>query len=159
MNKGSKFKKGNKLIEMGKVYKVFKIEEKIMYYRPYFINSTNNTLICSIPEKNIYPNDLRKPVSKKELDEILIYLSEKPKRDIEYDTLKAQIDLKLNDIYETAKVLRLCVRERNKEGKNYTKTKKDVLNNAIEMMVEEVALVFEISLEEAQQKIKSSVNI
>ncbi|OGM14484.1 hypothetical protein A3A76_05795 [Candidatus Woesebacteria bacterium RIFCSPLOWO2_01_FULL_39_23] len=160
-------KKGNKLIERGKVYKVIKISliktdgkvEKIVHYCPYFVNSLNKSLLYSIPEKSIAPEDIRKPLSKKELELVLSSLSEKMDAYPVFDIIKAKDDINLNNIQETANVLRQCLKEKKAAGENYTKVKRDFLDDVIEMMVEEVALVFNISLEKAEEKIRSLVNI
>jgi len=156
-----KLRVGNKLIEGGRVYKVFKItflenegrKERIIHYKPHYQDSNYGSLVCSIPECNLVDTDKRMPVSKREILDILKYLSKRSNRKNEVDAVDAKSVLSLNDFHETAKVLKGFWREKIKKDVNFTKTKSDVLQRAIDNMVEEVALVFGISTDNAKQKI------
>jgi len=156
-----KLRIGSKLIESGKVYRVFKISfeksngirERIIHYRPHYQNSTNDSLVCSIPECNLEHTNTRRPITKKEISQILKYLSKRSNRKIEIDVVIAKTTLNLNSVHESAKVAKGFWREKNKKDVNFTKTKKDVLETAIDHMVEEVALVIGVSIDNARQKI------
>ena len=156
-----KLRIGSKLIEDGKVYKVYKItedrrreaSERIIHFRPHYQNSINYSLICSIPECNLVHTDIRPPVSKKEMLEILRYLSKRSNKRHEADAVDAKSTLNLNNVYETAKVLKVFWREKRKKDVTITKTKKDILEMAINHMVEEVALVIGVSIDNAKRKI------
>ena len=58
---------GSKLIEGGRVYKIFKIEEEIIYYKPYFSKKADTSMICSIPKHNLSSTLIREPLSKKDI--------------------------------------------------------------------------------------------
>ncbi|KKQ98771.1 MAG: hypothetical protein UT24_C0001G0052 [Candidatus Woesebacteria bacterium GW2011_GWB1_39_12] len=159
---------GTKLIEKGVVYEVFKIlkqklqdqdkEERIIHYKPYFKNVYNNTLICSIPESSILSCNLRTPASKEEIRELFFYLSVKSKKNKELDIDDASAILSLNNIRETAYVIRKYWKESLKKGIDFKKSKKDLLKKAIDMIIEEVALVTKTSPDGAREKITSALN-
>jgi RNA polymerase-interacting CarD/CdnL/TRCF family regulator len=159
MAKRKVFKVGNKIIEKGRVYKVYKIEnekigdkvERIIHFRPYFKNSIDGTLVCSIPECNIDHITIRKPVSKNEVGEMLEYLSRRSRKNKIIDVIKAKPVLNLNDMRKTAKIIKRCWWEKKDSG--LTKTKKDILEVGIERIVEEVALVTGVSIKTAREKI------
>lgn len=161
-----KYKVGSTIIERGKVFKVFKITkakfnnklERVIHYRYYFEDSVNSSLVCSIPECNIEHPDIRKPVSRKEIDAILIILSKRTREQNELDINEAKSELNLNDIFKTAEVIKRCVKEKRRKGQDFSKTKKDLLKAATASIVEEVALVHSVSLSNAKQKITIALN-
>lgn len=160
MNNG--YKVGSKLVEKGKVFRVFKVEDaningkkdKIIHYLPLFKNITNNTLTCSIPESSIGTTLLRKPVSKEKINEVLAGLSKRTRYVNPVDAVVAKTKLNLNDIDITARVLRKYWLVKKKNVDTFTKTKRDVLDMAVDRLVEEVAYVVGISLTKAEEKIK-----
>lgn len=166
MKNDKKLQVGSKFVEHGRVYNVFKIErkkieekiERIIFYRPYFKNFKNNTLICSIPEKNIKEyTHIRAPISKKDLTELLKNFPKKTKDEKNVDIVEAKTILTSNDIEKTAEVFKRFWREKQRSGVDFTKAKKDILAKAVDSMIEEAALVLETSLEKAQEKIESSI--
>ena len=82
------FKVRDKIVHFGRLYRIFKIkkkkakdkEEKIILFRPYFKNPRNRAVIRSIPINNIGQTDIRRPISKKELRQLLEELSKKSNR-------------------------------------------------------------------------------
>lgn len=156
-----KFKVGNKIIERGKVYKVFKITkakfddklERVIHYRYYFENSADRSIVCSIPECSIEHPDIRKPVSRKEIDAMLEFLSKRTRNQDDLDIAEAKSELYLNDILKTAEIIKRCFKEKRSKGQEFSKTKKDLLKAATESIVEEVALVHSVSLNSAKEKI------
>jgi RNA polymerase-interacting CarD/CdnL/TRCF family regulator len=161
MTKRKGLKIGSKIIEQGKVYRVFGIEKKkvdgkmeiIIHYQPLYTNVTNNTIVCSIPESRLKRINVRRPVSKKEMDELLEDLSKRSKEKDSLEIVKAKLILGLNNIYKTAAVIKRYWREKKQEGDGFSKTKNDILNMAIDRSVEEVALVNETTLSKAKDKI------
>ena len=156
-----KLRIGSKLIEAGKVYRVYKISfdknngkrERTIHYKPHYQNSINGSLVCSIPECNLEHTDIRKPITKTEIGQVLKYLSKRSNKKQEVDVVIAKTILNLNDVYETAKVAKGFWKEKHRKDVNFTKYKTDVLEMAISKMVEEVALIFEVSVDNAKQKI------
>ncbi len=160
MSKIKGFKIGSKLIERGIVYKVYKIEiektngkvERIIHYRPYYTDYINSTIVCSIPESSLDEN-IRGPISKKEMNQLLRGLSKKSRKRSTLDVIKAKKVLNSNDIHKTARILKKYWRERKREGASFTRTKKDILETAISRIIEEIALVKGISLDKAKEKV------
>ena len=159
-------KVGTKLIDGGVVYEVYKIlseklqdkEERIIHYRPYYKNVTNNTLQCSVPESKLLVTALRSPVSKHDIDELFFYLSAKLKQNRELEIDDAAAILSMNNIREIAFVIKKYWKESIKNGIDFKKSKKDLLEKAIDMITEEVALVTDLSLDNAREKITSALN-
>lgn len=166
MGKTKRLKIGSKLIEKGKTYRVFKIKKKkiedkyqrIIYYKPFFKNSLNESIVCSIPESSIINAHIRKPVSKDKIDEVLTVLSKRIRERQPLDIIKAKDILNSDDIFKTAKILKRYWKAQKREGEALSKSKKDVLNLAIDRIVEEVALVSGISLSKAKDKIIAALN-
>lgn len=160
-----RLKVGSKLVEYGKVYRVFKVEkkrenggvEKIIHFRPYFKTSIDSSLVCSIPEKSIDITNIRRPVSKDMVDEVLEFLSKRVRKKRELDTAKAKEELKLNDIQQSARVLRRYWKAKKRMGETLTKTQRDVIDMAISKILEEVAVVNGVSLVKAEEKIKTAL--
>lgn len=160
-------KVGTKLIDGGVAYKVIKIttekiedrDEKILYYKPFFANSNNSSLQCSIPEKNLSVANIRTPLSKEKIDELFSILEAKIKLKTEMETDEALGILALNDTFELAQVLKKYSKEKNKKGPDFPKTKNDLLTRALDMIAEEVALVTNTSLEVAKLNITSALNL
>ena len=166
MTERKRLKIGSKIIEGGKVYRVFEIEEKkvngkieiIIHYQPHYTDISNKTLVCSIPESSLKKINVRRPVSKKEMNELLGGLSKRSKKRNALEIVKAKSILSLNDIYKTVIVIKRYWREKKKEGDSFSKSKKDILDMAINKTVEEVALVTGISLSKAKDKIIIALN-
>ena len=157
---------GSKIIEGGTAYEVFKIEKSkkgngdttLVYYRPYFNISNNSDIVCSIPEHNISPPEMRKPSSKIEIEEVFVYLSKKSNGNIEVDIMKSKDILRQNSLTQTAEVLKEVFREKKSKGEEFSKSKKDLLEASISKMVEEIALVYRVSLATAEKKISSALD-
>jgi len=157
------FKVGDKTIDFGQVYRIFKIkkkkdvedkEEKIIHFRPYFRTKQNKTSSCSIPVKNIGLTHIRRPISKRKLKELLKSLSKKPETKKPINTKKVRNTLNLNKAQKTAQVLKRIWLDKNDESTNFTKAKRDILDSLMKGLVEEVAFVFGISVAQARKKIK-----
>lgn len=120
MESSKTYKVGDKLVERGKVYRIFKVEkkktngeiERVIHYCPYYKNSMNKTLICSIPESSLINSSIREPVSKKEIKELILNLSKKTRKASDLNTDQAKATLNLNDIHKTANILRRYWREK-----------------------------------------------
>jgi RNA polymerase-interacting CarD/CdnL/TRCF family regulator len=152
---------GSKIIEGGTAYEVFKIKntkngngtQRIVFYKPCFDNSNSSDIVCSIPEHNITPPDMRKPVSKKEMEEVFVFLSKKTTSNAEVDIMKSKDVFRLNDIFKTAEVLRDVFKEKMLKGEEFSKSKRDLMDASVGKMVEEIALVYRVSLEGAKKKL------
>lgn len=160
------FKVGDKIINFNKVYRIFKIikqkdkdkkEEIILSFRPYFQAKGERSLTFSIPVDSIDKTNIRKPMSKKELKQLLSELSKTPNIETPIDIIKTREQLSLNDPNIHVQILK-CLWKEKKDGiTNFTKIKSDVLGLAIKLLMEEVALVSGVSLKKAEKKIKTAL--
>jgi RNA polymerase-interacting CarD/CdnL/TRCF family regulator len=160
-------KVGDELVEYGKVYKVFKIADKKMYdgktvehvfFKPMYETSDNQTLSCAVPLKNIKDANIRRPLEKKKVAEILTALTEKFHGEYEVlDVNEAKDILKLNSPKKSAKVLRTIWREINDDELNTTKSRKDVFELSMKTLAQEVALTYNLSLEKAEAKLQRAL--
>lgn len=164
--KNRPFKVGDKIVDFGQVYRIFKIkkqknkkgkEERVIVFRPYFKTRQNRTLVCSIPVKNIVKTNIRRPISKKELRKLLKELSKKADVKNPINTTRLREMLCLNEAHKTTQVLKALWLDKNDESTSFTKTRKDILNLAIKRLVEEVAFVNRISLGKARKQIKTAL--
>ena len=157
------FKVGDKIVRFGQLYRIFKIkrqktkgkEERTIFFRAYFRTKQNRTLTCSIPVKNIDKATIRRPISKKELKILLKKFSKK--FDIKKPISLAQVRgvLDLNDMDETAWILKNLWIEKKDKSKNFSESKKNVFRALKKQLIEEVACVSGISLVKAREKIKA----
>jgi len=160
-----KFKVGDKIFHSGQVYRIFKIkrqkikgkEEKIIFFRPHLRTRQNRTLVCSLPVNNIDKTNIRRLISKKELRPLLKKLSKKSDIRKPINLVQARGVLSLNDIYETARILKSLWIEKNDKSANFTESRKNVFRLLMKQLVEEVAFVNGTSLSLAGEKIKTAL--
>jgi RNA polymerase-interacting CarD/CdnL/TRCF family regulator len=163
MSDKHQFKVGDKVVDFGQVYRIYKIKkdrtldgkrEDCLHYKPYFKSEKNQSLVCSIPRSNVEEENVRKPVSKKKINEVLKLLGQKPSGETTINVIKASVYLKENNPIETARLLKILWLEKqgNKENKLSTR-KKMISENAMRHLVEEIAVVQNISLKKAKEKI------
>lgn len=160
------FKVGDKIVDFGQVYRIFKIKkqkkvkgkkEKVVFFRPYFKTRRNRTLVCSIPVDNITKAKIRRPISKKKLKQLLKELSQKTNIENPINTTRLREKLFLNDAYKTVQVLKTLWADQKNESTSLTKRRKDMFSLAIKRLVEEVAFVNGVSLEKARKQIKTAL--
>jgi len=157
-------KVGSRIIECGKVYTVYKIEERlvgdktqrIIFYKPHFVNSNYGTVICSMPEDNLTEANVRQPISTAELKEIIGKLSAKP-QELVLDAIDAKLTLNGNDIYKSVEILKVYWKEKNENKDAFSKSKKDILELAFEKVIEEVAVVKGVTLDAARLTLTSAL--
>ena len=164
MKKKLKYKVGDKIIESGQVYRIFKIEsgkrhngdvEKIVHFKPYAKYNKNSTLVCSIPYKNIDTAFIRRPVSKQKIKTLTQKLSE-IKNVRKFTNLnEAKLLLKSPDLSDTIDVVRKLWKEAESKTESLPKSKRDIMGSAISKITQELALVENISLAKADSKIDS----
>jgi RNA polymerase-interacting CarD/CdnL/TRCF family regulator len=157
------FKVGDKIVDFSQVFRIFKTKrrkkpngekEKVIFFRPYFKTPKNQTLVCSIPVKNIKKTKIRRPISKKKLKELLKSLSQKSDIDIPINISRAKDMLNSNDPEKIAWVLKGLWLEKNDESTNFTKNREKVFKIAIKELVEEIAFVSGTSTRKAKKRIK-----
>ena len=162
MNDVLQFKVGDKIVDYGQMYIIFKIKKDILsngekedciYYRPYYKKDINHSLVCSIPESSIEKANIRKPVSKKKIIRVLKLLGKKPNEVIRVNIRNVNLYFKYNDPIETARLLKLLWLEKQEEDRNLSTRKKAMYKNAMRSLVEEVSIVQMIDLKIAIKKI------
>jgi RNA polymerase-interacting CarD/CdnL/TRCF family regulator len=162
MKRKRKFKVGDKIVELGQVFAIFKIKkirngngelERVIFFKPYFKTKIATNLTCSIPENSIKETGIRRPISPKELGRLIKKLGKKG--DIEKAIVinEAKNLLKLNQPSETVELLRMLWLEKNQKPESFSKSKKDIFNLALTRLIEEFALVGRTSLEKAKKEI------
>ena len=163
MSKGNgKIKVGGKIVEHGRVYRIFKITEdknngelvRVIHYKPYYSSTTNGAdVICSIPESSLEDANIRFPTEKTDLIDIISGLTKTTIDEEDLDVISAKDRLKENDIVVSVEILRTFWYASKKE-EGFTKSKRDVLGLAFERVVEEIALVNGVTLTKAREEIE-----
>lgn len=157
MDNGEKYRVGDKIVELGQVYRIFKIEEiktnRTLFYKPLFPSSHNDTLICSIPEDNLVDTNLRRPIDKKRARKLLRSLKDDVGDFILSDVNQAKEMLTLNDPAKCVIVLKHLWLDKIDETVNFTKSKKDTFELAMNRLVQEIAVALDLSVTKAMEKI------
>ncbi len=158
-----KFKVGDKIVRFGKVFEIFKIEkeenpetgeeEDFIYFEPAYESQANQTLKCSIPVSNLELTNIRRPLSEDEVDKLLDYLKSKIEMEGRFNTRSAKETIKSNEPRKIAEILKELAIVRRDPDTNFTYTKKRLFRKALKRLQEEVALVKDMSLQEAQDMI------
>jgi RNA polymerase-interacting CarD/CdnL/TRCF family regulator len=157
-----RFKVGDRIVEAGRVFRIFKVryedggekeEQKIIYFKPQF-KKNKNALECSIPAKNADDARIRKPVTKKELKEILKTLSKKARKNGKVNTSTLKDKLNKNRAKTTAYVLRKLWVDKHNENTSFSPTKKRIYRKALRNLSEELAWLEKTSVKNARNKIK-----
>lgn len=160
------FKPGDKIIDGGQAYQIFEVnkskncdgsEERFIFYEPYFKSPIVNAATCSIPIRSIDKTYIRKPISKKNLKKILDGLSKGSNSEDQPNTLVLRDALRFNNAQKTAAVLKALWIDKEDQSTNFSRQKQDVFKQAMEQLVEEVAVVANISLVEAREKIERAL--
>ncbi len=161
MDKRKRIRVGSKLVEMGCVYRVFKIEkrrdngasQRIIFYEQFFPKPESMMVKCSIPEYSFEEANIRQPIQKKEVRTVLRNLSAKDTNEDGLDDVKAKEDVKLNDIHITTGVAKMYWSAQKASEDDFPKKKRDILDCAICRMEEEIAVVLKISPNTARERI------
>ena|SRR3972149_5982504 len=162
MIKKKKYKIGDNIIELGKVFHIFKVVktkskdgaiERVLYFKPLFGEGSSASLICSIPSKNIKLTKIRKPINIKQLKELISRFGDKS------ITLKTEPGsdykeyINSNDPVDTVDLIRHLHSERKKSPDNFSSSKDHILKTSKDKLVQEFALVARTTLEKAKEKI------
>ena len=158
------FKKGDILIDFGKAYKVSDIKnqlnlsgkkEQYVIYKPCFASGFNNTLICSIPISSLSDANIRKPLKKHELSGLLNFENEGFDDGIEQDGMKTDKILQSNDPIKISKLLKKLWVSKTDIKNKPNRTCQKICNEAIAMLSQEIAIVYNITEEQAEEKLLS----
>ena len=162
MAKDINFKVGDKIVDSGQVFRIFKIKkqknddgelERVVYFKPYYPNTKNSGVICSIPLKNIEKTEIRKPLSTDEVKRLFRKLKKRKKFEENTDINKTKELLKGNDPVTNVDLIRILWIEKKHNAEYFSKNKRDVYNLAIDRFAQEFALVKGLSLEKAKERV------
>ena len=155
-----KYKVGDKIVEFGEIYRIFKIDKKkqndgsveeIIHYKPLSKIGNASTIICSIPLSKVDQTAIRDPLTKEQFTFFLKELQE-IKVEIFNDINEARSALKSNTPLENLTAIKALKKESTTVD-YFNKNKTDLLNFAIEKVALEFSLVFNTSLQKAKDKI------
>jgi len=160
-----KLKVGDKIIDGGQVFRIFKIEktttedgndDKLLHFRPFFKIGENSDYECTIPLSSLEEAEIRMPLSLKEAKDLVKTLAKKSKNPFS-DINEAKDLLKTNDPKDIVAIIRKLSEEQRKNADNFTKSKKDVLKAAFEKLDQEIAIANKTTLEKARTKIEGAL--
>jgi RNA polymerase-interacting CarD/CdnL/TRCF family regulator len=155
---------GDKIIDFGRVYRVFKINKKgkssrgrLICFRPFYKKVNNRDLVCTIPEKNLSKTNMRRPLKKKEVKELLKdFLSPfESAESVNFDQAKKAIAT--NDPFAMINSTKNLYYSRKGEGKDFTVSQKRIFNSLIGRIAEESAFVLGKKPEQIKEKINNSL--
>ena len=157
------FRKGDILIDFGKAYIVCEIKNQItqdgktepfVVYKPRSDDWLDRSLICSIPVSSLAESNIRRPLSKNQLTSLLKLIDEKPIND--YQKINTR-DIKVDEILQSnnpAEIIKLLIKlwiPKKDLTLKSAKNKKRTCVRAIEMLSQEIATVYNITEEKAEQ--------
>ncbi len=151
------FKVGDKVINFGSAYRIFKIKgkkDKILFFKPFFKNNSNRGLVYSIPEANLRQTNIRRPFSQRKLLDLLKKVSKRRKVKMARNTAKLKEVLNQNEPVKTLGVLKQLADEQKKNPDGFTISKHNLFKLALKKIQEEAALSFGTSLSKAEERIK-----
>jgi len=152
---------GDKIIDFGRVYRVFKIskqqdpqgEERLIHFRPLYRKNNNQDLVCTIPERNLPQTTIRRPLSKKVIREGLdkFSLFSVPSGLINFDQTKRVTSM--NDFFAMVDLAKDLYYSRKGENKEFTVSQKRVFNSLVGRVSEEAAFVLKQKPDQVKKKI------
>lgn len=161
-------KVGDRIVENGRVCEVFKIkkeetpegeETEIIYYKPCFEDPSCDSLICSVPVEFLEEAGIRNVGEKNEMEKAINTLSKSMKEGMKVKVSEMKDLLKDNTPKSAAEVLRLLWIDKKDENTSFSLSKKSVFTKAMKNVVQEFAVVKNISVEEAQVKIEEKLTL
>ncbi len=159
-NQDLTFEVGDHIIKAGRVYEVYDVtyrenedrdKEKILHYKPKFIFKRNQSLKCSIPERNIGMMDSRKPASREEFEAMFATLNQPPEKTTALK--KNEVHANWNDLEKVAEYLRRIWDRKIQEDRNFTYSKRRMFKRLMRHTTEEVAIVFDVEYDDAEEMI------
>ncbi len=166
--------KGDVIIRFGIPHKIFKVEEieleseknddeepkkdRIIHFSPIYKDRRNETLRLSIPLSNIDKTTIRQPVTKTKMREELKYLRTGEYQRTPFNRTKVKRMINSNDIHDVARVLKTLWEENRDDERNYTISKRNTFKMVFRRFHHEAAHVLELSLDEAEDKIKTALD-
>ena len=162
MPKKKTYKVGDKIVDYGKVFRIFKVKkeknsdgevERVIYFKPYYREKRTPSFVCSIPLKNIEKTEIRKPLSADEVKLLFRKLKRRKKLEEHTDISKTKELLRGNDPVNNVNLIRILWIEKKHKAEYFSKNKRDVFNSAIDRFAQEFALVKGVSLKKAKERV------
>jgi RNA polymerase-interacting CarD/CdnL/TRCF family regulator len=160
------FKKGDILIDFGKAYIVSEIKnqknfegitEPFIIYKPWLDDWPDRSLVCSIPMSSLSSSNMRRPLKKVEINNLLNLTNDKVEFSKFHDDVKFDEILQSNDLVKIIKLLiRLWVPVKDQTNKT-SKTRRRTCSDAIEILSLEIGIVYNIPREKAEQLLLSKL--
>lgn len=160
-----KYKVGSKIIEGGRVHRIFKsakkkdldgIKVQTIFFKPYFKIDSDNFLTSSIPLKNTELANIRKAVTRSNLLDLMLYLEKKARNSIvQIDLLKEKLNK--NNARRTAQVVKALWLDKNNIATSFSPSKKTIYKKALRIFCEEYALIRNTTVEKAEAKIEEAL--
>jgi RNA polymerase-interacting CarD/CdnL/TRCF family regulator len=166
MKDSTSFKAGDMVVRFGQVCQITRIKkvknddgslEEILYYKPYFAERQVNEVTYSISVKNLSMASIRKPISKKELIDLIKVLSKTIKVDVPINIIEYKEALSSNDPHEIAYTLKRIWIEKQEDAEGISKSKNELYKASMKILVEEVALLKKTTVSEAKKIIKKAL--
>ncbi|MBU1089014.1 hypothetical protein KKA02_04025 [Patescibacteria group bacterium] len=152
------FKMGDKLVDGGRVYKIYKIKKDILFFEPFFKEDKDTLLTSSIPVSSISKTNIRKPVTGKEINEAIKFLSVKRELALPLDINTARNLLDSNDINQTVSILKRLWIEQKDPTRPFATSRKNIFRLALKQLAEELAFLSHTSIEKATDKIELALS-
>lgn len=162
--KNGKVKVGDKIVENGRVYRIFKIKKRKLngeakrfaFFRRYYKKDTDRSVVSSLPVDAVDKANIRKPVNKKDIKRAKKILSKgKSRKKVKLKTLKSKFNE--NDIVKTAEVAKRLWDEKQ-DRENLPPTKKKLYKKSIRSLSEEFAFVLDKNLKEGKKLVKKQLS-
>jgi len=142
------YRVGDKIVDFGRVYRIFKLEEEKLYFSPFFEDGRSR-ITCSIPKENIEKTNIRRPVRREKLEVVWEILATEIVEEEPLDADKAKKTLAANKVRGLARTIRRLWQEKQDEEINFNKRKQDLFQLTVSRLSEEVAVVKRVSLKRA----------
>ena len=166
MKDSTSFKVGDMIVKFGEVCQIIRIEkrknddgnaEEFLYYKPYYAGQQVNEVTYSISVKNLSLASIRKPISKKELLDLIKILSKTIEVDVPINIIEYKEAFNSNDPHEIAYTLKRIWVEKQEEADGISKSKNELYKASMKILVEEVALLKETTIPEAERIIEKAL--
>ena len=146
------FSVGELISDSEQIYKIHKIDNGVMYYKPRVVEERHDSVECSIPMANADRAGIRKLLSKSDIDSFFEYLGKIDVSGTTVDYKSVKDVLSINDPLKTVPILKLLLK--NKAGAaNFSRSDEDLLGKILVHLTDEMSLITGV----AQEKIRSKI--
>lgn len=158
MLKNTDFKVGDKIIDCGRVYRIFKVEEETIYFKPHYTIKESRDCVCSIPLQNLHLTKIRRPYKPETMEKLYDRLTSDKHVEKPVNLDKAKEELRKNNLKNLIKIMKGLWAEKYDEEITFTKSRKDMLSQSLRRMSEEFALINKIKISDAEVEIEKTLD-